>query len=50
VLSVYLPPLEQRRRYQEMESLAIEEVSFLDLLPEKYQKLRQKRLKANPPL
>jgi len=50
VLSVYQPPPEQRRRYEDMEILAIEEVSFMDLLPEKYQKLRQKRLMANPPL
>jgi SpoVK/Ycf46/Vps4 family AAA+-type ATPase len=51
VLSVYQPPPEQRRRYENMEILAIEEVSFLDLLPEKYHKLRQKRLSnVNPPL
>jgi transitional endoplasmic reticulum ATPase len=50
VLSVYLPPAEQRRRYLEMELLAIEEVSFMDLLPEKHQNLRQKHLSANPPL
>jgi len=40
VLKVYKPPIERRRAYQEMESLAIKDVSFIDMLPEKYQHMR----------
>jgi len=41
VFAVYQAPPEQRKHYEEMEELAIEAVSFLDLLPEKYRKQRQ---------
>jgi SpoVK/Ycf46/Vps4 family AAA+-type ATPase len=45
VIDVYKPPPEQRAGYYEMELLAIEQVSFLNLLPEKY---RNQRLQSKP--
>ena len=41
VLQSYKPPAERRRDYKKMEMLAIEDVSFIDMLPEKYRKLRE---------
>jgi len=40
VLEVYKPPVERRHEYQKMETIAIKEVSFIDMLPEKYQHIR----------
>lgn len=38
VLAVYRPPQGARESYRRMEELAVREVSFLDLLPERYRK------------
>jgi hypothetical protein len=36
VLAVYRPPPGVRESYRKMEDLAVREVSFLDLLPDRY--------------
>lgn len=48
VLSVYQPPPQQRKQYREMEILAIQDVSFIDMLPPQYQALRQGSNKTQP--
>ncbi len=42
VLNSYKPPIERRKDYQAMELLAIKDVSFIDMLPDKYAQLREK--------
>lgn len=41
VIAVYDPPAGQRKRYREMEDLAVSTVAFLDLLPPEYRDGRQ---------
>jgi SpoVK/Ycf46/Vps4 family AAA+-type ATPase len=47
VLKVYKPPIERRKDYQKMELLAIQDVSFIDMLPEKYQHIRARLENTN---